>query len=156
MNKQTLKKGTTKMTTKQNYGLQLTGIVRVFRKDKDITSNGNSFKISDVWFNTSEKDQNGNYTNIATNLIFKRGIEPPLNNSIIEIIEAFPMINGKGQYKKVVYYVKGWHYAQGHQQPQQGQQQQPNQQQYQQQGGQQYQQQPNGYNGQQPNHYNGQ
>ena len=162
--------------TKQNYGLQLTGIVRVFRKDKDITSNGNSFKISDVWFNTSEKDQNGNYTNIATNLIFKRGIEPPLNNSIIEIIEAFPMINGKGQYKKVVYYVKGWHYAQGHQQPQQGQQQQPNQQQYQQQGGQpnngyqqapnqqqyqqqggqQYQQQPNGYNGQQPNHYNGQ
>lgn len=149
--------------TKQNYGLQLTGIVRVFRKDKDITSNGNSFKISDVWFNTSEKDQNGNYTNIATNLIFKRGIEPPLNNSIIEIIEAFPMINGKGQYKKVVYYVKGWHYAQGHQQPQQNQQQQQSNQQYQQQGGpnngyqqappqqnqqQQYQQQPNHYNGQ--------
>lgn len=166
------------MTTKKaDYGLKLTGVVRVFRKDKDIEDKKKKvkFTVSDVWFNTSEKDEEGNWFNISTNLIFKRGIEPPLNNSVIEIIEAFPMINGKGQYKKVVYYVKGWHYAQGHQQPQQGQQQQPNQQQYQQQGGQpnngyqqapnqqyqqqggqQYQQQPNGYNGQQPNHYNGQ
>ena len=152
-------KGAIKMTNnKQDYGLKLTGVVRVFRKDKQINSNGNSFTISDVWFNTSQKDEQGNYDNVSTNLFFKRGMEPPINNSIIEIIEAFPMINGKGQYKKTVYYVKGWHYATGYEQPQQQQQQHQggqappqNQQQYNQQQYQQNYQQPNNQqNWQQP------
>src|SRR5699024_3487625 len=107
------KKMTTK--TKQDYGLTLTGVVRVFRKDKEIEDKEKKvkFTISDVWFNVSEKDDTDNWFNISTNLIFKRGIEPPLNNSVIEIIEAFPMINGSGKWRKTVYFVKGWHYAEG-------------------------------------------
>src|SRR5690625_4943314 len=120
MNKQTLQKGTTKMTTKKaDYGLKLTGVVRVFRKDKDIEDKQKKvkFTVSDVWFNTSEKDEKGNWFNISTNLIFKRGIEPPLNNSVIEIIEAYPMVNGSGKYRRKVYYVEGGHYAEGYDNP---------------------------------------
>ena len=101
------------MTTKTKYGLTLSGVIRVFRKDKEIedTKNKVKFTVTDVWFNTSEKDDNGEWFNISTKLIFKRGIEPPENNKVIEIIEAFPMITGKGDYRKIVYYVGGWHYA---------------------------------------------
>ena len=101
------------MTTKTKYGLTLSGVIRVFRKDKEIEDKKNKvkFTVTDVWFNTSEKDDNGEWFNISTNLIFKRGIEPPENNKVIEIIEAFPMITGKGDYRKIVYYVGGWHYA---------------------------------------------
>lgn len=100
--------------TKQNYGLTLSGTIRVFRKDKDIEGKaGKVFTVTDVWFNTSEKDEKGEWFNISTNLIFPRNIEPPENNKVIEIIEAFPMITGQGKYRRMVFYVKGWHYAQG-------------------------------------------
>src|SRR5699024_3018939 len=101
-----LKRGLMVMS-KQDYGLKLTGVVRVFRKDKEIEDKEKKvkFTISDVWFNTSEKDDSGDWFNISTNLIFKRGIEPPLNNSVIEIIEAFPMVNGSGKWRRKVYYV---------------------------------------------------
>jgi|SRR5690625_1531648 len=96
----------------KNYGLTLSGVIRVFRKDKEIQGrNKKTYNITDVWFNTSEKDDNGNWFNISTNLIFPRNIDPPENNKVIEIIEAFPMITGNGDYRKIVYYVKGWHYA---------------------------------------------
>lgn len=96
----------------KNYGITLSGVIRVFRKDKEIQGrNKKTYNITDVWFNTSEKDDNGNWFNISTNLIFPRNIDPPENNKVIEIIEAFPMITGNGDYRKIVYYVKGWHYA---------------------------------------------
>lgn len=111
------------MTNNQiKYGLNIQGVVRVFRKDRQVQSNnGEQFNISDVWFNTSEKEQNGDYFNISTNLIFGRGVEPPVNNSIIQINEAFPTINGKGKYRKIVYFVKNWHYAEQPKQQQQPQ-----------------------------------
>lgn len=100
--------------SEQKYGLQLTGIVRVFRKDKDIDGkNGKVFTVTDVWFNTSEKDEKGEWFNISTNLIFPRNHQLPENNSVIEILEAFPMITGQGKYRRMVFYVKGWHYADG-------------------------------------------
>ena len=102
-----------KMTEKRNYGLTLSGKIRVFRKDKDIEDKqkGITFTVTDVWFNVSEREQNGEWFNISINLLFPRKIEPPQNNSVIEIIEAFPTITGKGKYRKVAYFVKGWHYA---------------------------------------------
>lgn len=100
------------MTNKQKYGLKLSGIVRVFRKDKEIQGKSKKkFTITDVWFNVSEREDGGGWFNKSVNLIFPRDIDPPENNTIIEIIEAFPMITGTGDYRKIVYYVKGWHYA---------------------------------------------
>lgn len=100
------------MTNKQKYGLKLSGIVRVFRKDKEIQGKSKKkFTITDVWFNVSEREDGGGWFNQSVNLIFPRDIDPPENNKIIEIIEAFPMITGTGDYRKIVYYVKGWHYA---------------------------------------------
>lgn len=96
----------------KKYGLTLSGIIRVFRKDKDIKGkNGKVFTITDVWFNTSEQDENGEWFNISTNLIFPRRTEPPKNNTIIYIKEAYPMISGAGKYRKMVFYVKEWEYA---------------------------------------------
>src|SRR5690625_866249 len=95
---------------KKEYGLTLTGVVRVFRKDKEIEDKRKKvkFMVTDVWFNVSEKEENGEWFNISTNLIFKRGEDVPENNTIIEILEAVPMITGNGKYRKVVYFVKRW------------------------------------------------
>lgn len=98
----------------KKYGLTLSGVIRVFRKDKKIDGkNGKVFTITDVWFNTSEQDENGNWFNVPTNLIFSRRTEPPRNNTLIEIKEAFPVISGSGKYRKMVFYVKEWEYVEG-------------------------------------------
>lgn len=95
-----------------NYGLTLSGVIRVFRKDKELENKSKKkFTITDVWFNVSEQDDNGEWFNKSMNLVFPRKIDPPENNTVIEIIEAFPMITGQGKYRKIVWYVKGWHYA---------------------------------------------
>lgn len=103
---------------KEDYGLKLSGVVRVFRKDKEIedASKKVKFTVTDVWFNVSEKDEHDNWFNVSTNLIFKRGNETPINNKVIKIVEASPMITGTGKYRRMVYYVKGWHYAEGYEQ----------------------------------------
>lgn len=96
----------------KKYGLTLSGTIRVFRKDKEIKGkNRKVFTITDVWFNTSEQDENGEWFNISTNLIFSRGAELPKNNSLIEIKEAYPMISGAGDYRKLVFYVADWEYV---------------------------------------------
>jgi hypothetical protein len=94
--------------TKQ-YGLTLTGTIRVFRKDKEIQGNGKKkFTVTDCWFNTSEKEENGEYFNLSTNLIFNKDLPKPENNTVITISEAFPIITGNGKYRKVAYYVKDY------------------------------------------------
>jgi hypothetical protein len=95
-----------------NYGLTVNGKIRVFRKDKTIEGqNKKKYDITDVWFNISEKEENGDWFNISTNLIFKRGLELPENNQVIEILSAFPMVTGKGNYRKIAYYVEAWEIA---------------------------------------------
>lgn len=95
-----------------NYGLQVVGKVRVFRKDKEIQGNGKKkFTVTDVWFNVSEKEEDGSFFNKSMNLIFKKGEEKPENNRVINIFEAFPMITGDGQYRRISVFVKSWEYA---------------------------------------------
>jgi hypothetical protein len=94
------------------YGLSVLGKIRVFRKDKEVKGNGKkSFTVHDVWFNVSEKDENDNYFNKSMNLIFKRGLELPENNSVIQIISAFPVITGQAEYRKIALLVEGWEVA---------------------------------------------
>ena len=96
--------------TKQ-YGLIQMGVIRVFRKDKQIQGRGKkTFTVSDVWYNVSEKEEDGTYFNRSVNLIFPRDTERPDNNTVIRIHESFPMITGEGDYRKIVYYVKEWEY----------------------------------------------
>lgn len=92
-----------------NYGLTINGNIRVFRKDKVITGkNKKSYDITDVWFNVSEKNEDETYFNRSMNLIFKRGLELPENNQVINILSAFPMITGNGDYRKIALYVEAW------------------------------------------------
>jgi hypothetical protein len=92
-----------------NYGLTITGNIRVFRKDKVVEGqNKKKYDIHDVWFNVSEKDENEQWFNLSTNLIFKRGLELPENNQVINILSAFPMVTGKGNYRKIALYVEAW------------------------------------------------
>lgn len=95
--------------TKQNYGLNVNGNIRVFRKDKDIQGkNRKTFTVTDVWFNVSEQEENGNYFNRSMNLIFKKDLDIPENNTTIEIIHAFPIITGNGEYRKIALLVMDW------------------------------------------------
>lgn len=96
------------MTT-NNYGLSVMGNIRVFRKDKEIQGNNKKkFTVTDVWFNVSEKEENGEWFNLSMNLIFKKDLEKPENNSVINIISARPMITGNGKYRKISLYVEAW------------------------------------------------
>lgn len=96
----------------KNYGLTLAGNIRVFRKDKEIQGNGKkTFTITDVWFNTSEKEENGNYINVSTNLLFKKDMDKPENNTVINIKEAFPVVTGDGKFRRVAYMVMDWEVA---------------------------------------------
>lgn len=91
------------------YGLQLVGKIRVFTKTREIKgSNLSKYTVFNTWFNVSKKDANGEYENVSMNLIFPKNEPKPDNNTIINIVEAFPMISGQGQYKRIVFYVKEW------------------------------------------------
>ena len=94
----------------QQYGLQLVGNVRVFRKDREVQNPETmaKYKVSNLWFNVSQKLNDGTYDNVSMNLIFPKDQPKPDNNTIITITEAFPMISGQGQYKRIVFYVKSW------------------------------------------------
>lgn len=93
-----------------NYGLTINGNIRVFRKDKVVQAKDSKKKydIKDVWFNVSEQEQDGTYFNKSMNLIFKKGLEIPENNQVINIISAFPLITGNGDYRKIALYVESW------------------------------------------------
>lgn len=92
----------------KQYGLNLLGVVRVFRKDKEIEGkNKKVFTVNDVWFNVSEKEEDGSFFNRSQNLIFKRGLALPENNTVIEL-HAFPVITGNGDYRKIAYMVTDW------------------------------------------------
>lgn len=93
---------------KKQYGLQVMGAIRVFRKDKVIQGNGKkTFTVTDVWFNVSEKEEDGNYFNKSTNLIFKKGLDYPENNTVIELA-GFPVITGSGEYRRIAIMVTDW------------------------------------------------
>lgn len=92
-----------------NYGLTITGNIRVFRKDKQIQGrNKKTYDITDVWFNVSEKNVDGSFFNKSMSLIFKKDLAKPENNQVINIISAFPMLTGDGDYHRISLYVESW------------------------------------------------
>lgn len=109
LNKNRQNKEENKMTDKNKmYGLQTIGRVRVFRKDKVVEGqNKKKYDISDVWYNVSEKEEDGTYFNQSQNLLFKKGLELPENNTTIELA-AFPVITGNGKWRKIALMVTDW------------------------------------------------
>lgn len=91
------------------YGVNVGGKVRVFVKEKEIKGkNKKTYTVTDVWFNVSELEEDGKtYFNKSMNLIFKRGEELPLNNTVIEF-KGFPIITGSGQYRRIAIFVQEW------------------------------------------------
>ena len=99
----------------QQYGLNILGAVRVFRKDKEITGHDkepfifeNFYEtVTDVWFNVSEKEDDGSYFNKSMNLLFKKGLDYPENNTVIQLT-GFPVITGTGDYRRIAFMVTDW------------------------------------------------
>ena len=91
------------------YGVNVGCKVRVFVKEKEIKGkNKKTYTVTDVWFNVSELEEDGKtYFNKSMNLIFKRGEELPLNNTVIEF-KGFPIITGSGQYRRIAIFVQEW------------------------------------------------
>lgn len=98
----------TEQNKKSQYGLNILGAIRVFRKDKEITGNGKkTFTVTDVWFNVSEKEEDGSYFNKSMNLLFKKGLDYPENNTVIQLT-GFPVITGTGDYRRIAFMVTDW------------------------------------------------
>ena len=92
----------------QQYGLNILGTIRVFRKDKEIQGKGKkTFNVTDVWFNVSEKEEDGSYFNKSMNLLFKKGLDYPENNTVIQLT-GFPVITGTGDYRRIAFMVTDW------------------------------------------------
>lgn len=99
---------------KVRYGLRVHGVVRVFRQDKEIKGKGKkTFTVTNVWFNVSERDDNGEYFNKPMTLLFRKGLDLPPHNTIIEIVDAFPVITGEGDWRKIALMVMDWRSVQG-------------------------------------------
>lgn len=93
----------------KKYGLNVSGKIRVFRKDKDIKGKKNKvFTVTDHWFNVSEQEENGDYFNRSMKIIFKRGVQYPENNTVIDIKNAFFVITGNGEYRRIALLVTDW------------------------------------------------
>ena len=93
-----------------DYGLLVAGNIRVFRKDKELQGkNKVKYTVSDVWFNVSEKEEDGTWTNKPMDLYFKRDAEKPENNTIITITKGFFFLTGSGGYRRIALYVQEWH-----------------------------------------------
>jgi len=91
------------------YGLEVMGKIRVFRRDKEITGKGKkTYTISDVWFNVSEKEEDGTYFNRSMNMFFKKDLPLPENNTVIVVTESFFVITGEGDYRKIALMVMDW------------------------------------------------
>lgn len=99
--------------TEVTYGLSVTGKIRVFRKDKEIQAKNSKKKydIKDVWFNVSEKEEDGTYFNRSMNLLFSKNAGVPENNSVIIINNSFPVITGNDKYRKIALMVTDWELA---------------------------------------------
>jgi len=95
-----------------DYGLKITGNVRVFKKEKQVEDKEKQIKytVSDYWINVSEKLDDGNYDNKSINLFFKKGEPVPSNNTIMSIYDAWFFLTGRGKYKKISIFVKDWDY----------------------------------------------
>lgn len=90
------------------YGLSFEGKIRVFVKEKEIKGkNKKTYTVTDVWFNVSEQEEDGTYFNKSMNLIFRKDLDKPTNNSVIEL-KGFPIITGSGDYRRIALYVSEW------------------------------------------------
>lgn len=97
-----------------DYGLKITGTVRVFAKDRVIPAKKKgekNYTITDHWFNVSRKDDAGNYENKSVKLLFQKDLEVPENNCLITISDSFFVLNGSGEYAKAAILVMEYDYA---------------------------------------------
>lgn len=100
-----------KRKNKTNYGLRVQGTIRVFAKEKTVEFNGVDTKMTDTWFNVSNKVGESDYENKSMKILFNRETGVPENNSVIEVFEGWFMLYGKEKYQQVVLYVKDWEYS---------------------------------------------
>lgn len=99
-----------KRKPKVPYGLKVTGVIRVFAKEKTVKVQGVETQIVDTWFNVSNKIDEGKYENKSMKIFFNHQIGIPENNTEVEIIDSWFMLTGQGEYQQISLYVKEWEY----------------------------------------------
>lgn len=99
--------------SKVNYGLQATGTIRIFRKDRVVEVQNTDVTFTDTWFNVSTKISDGEYDNVSMKIIFAKDDDKPDNNELITIKDSWFMLNGQGEYQKIALFVKDWDYTEG-------------------------------------------
>lgn len=100
-----------KKENKVEYGLIIQGVIRVFCKDKTIKSKGNTFEITEHWFNTSKKDEDDEWINKSMRIFFPKDVDKPENNELIEIEGGRLFLTGNSGYERISLYVEDWDYA---------------------------------------------
>lgn len=95
---------------KIQFGLKGHGVIRAFNKERYVKSGGKTYQITDHWFNVSQKDDKGNYTNKSMKILFKKDSETPENNNDIVVKDSFFTLNGEGECLKIALFIMDWDY----------------------------------------------
>ena len=98
--------------SKVRYGMNVSGITRMFCREKTVKSRkGGEYTFEEYTTTISRKDENGEYTNLYIPVFFAKGLDKPENNSVIILQDSNLFVSGNAGYERISLYVKQWDYA---------------------------------------------
>ena len=93
------------------FGLQVSGVTRIFSKDKEVAVKGKKVTITDYWTNVSRKVEDGVYENVNLKVSFPMDSEIPEHNTTIEVKAGFLTVSGEGEYARMKLVIMEWDYT---------------------------------------------
>ena len=107
--KKTVKKQSVKKETSSPYGLKVFGVYRVFVNEFEIKKGKNkrgTFLKHTI--SISKKNEDGEYFNLYMPVLFSKEIVAPQETSVIDITEAYFMVQGNEGYETIGLYIKDY------------------------------------------------
>lgn len=91
-------------------GMNITGVIRIFGKEKSINVKGKDIEIDEYWTNVSTKVSDDEWINVSLRCGFKRDVTTPEFNTLIRI-QGFLTTTGEGKYARLKLMIMDWEYA---------------------------------------------
>ncbi len=100
--------GSTRRNKRQDYGIEVTGVTRVWANERDVYSQKKrqNFVWKEYSVSLGRKEEDGSYTNVYLPVFFNRDMTPPEESCTIEIFEGWLFVTGDSGYEKASIYVK--------------------------------------------------
>lgn len=95
-----------KESKKEMYGLNVTGMIRIWAKRK---RKKGEYDFMTYWVSLGKKDPNGDYINASLPAYFGKDDEGPENDTMIRITKAFMIVSGNEEkYARPGIFIQEW------------------------------------------------